>query len=142
MKILVSACLLGVCCRYDGQAKPHEGALSLLGRHTLIPVCPEIYGGLAPPRPAAERVGERVLTAQGGDVTAQYRRGAEETLRLGRLYGCEAALLKERSPSCGSGVIHNGRFDGGLTPGDGVTAALLRANGIAVYGESEWQKLL
>ena len=142
MKILVSACLLGVCCRYDGQAKPHEGALSLLGRHTLIPVCPEIYGGLATPRPAAERVGERVLTAQDGDVTAQYRRGAEETLRLGRLYGCEAALLKERSPSCGSGVIHNGRFDGGLTPGDGVTAALLRANGIAVYGESEWQKLL
>ena len=142
MKILVSACLLGVCCRYDGQAKPHEGALSLLGWHTLIPVCPEIYGGLATPRPAAERVGERVLTAQGGDVTAQYRRGAEETLRLGRLYGCEAALLKERSPSCGSGVIHNGRFDGELTPGDGVTAALLRANGIAVYGESEWQKLL
>ena len=142
MKILVSACLLGVCCRYDGQAKPHEGALSLLGRHTLIPVCPEIYGGLATPRPAAERVGKRVLTAQGGDVTAQYRRGAEETLRLGRLYGCEAALLKERSPSCGSGVIHNGRFDGGLTPGDGVTAALLRANGIAVYGESEWQKPL
>ena len=142
MKILVSACLLGVCCRYDGQAKPHEGALSLLGRHTLIPVCPEIYGGLATPRPAAERVGKRVLTAQGGDVTAQYRRGAEETLRLGRLYGCEAALLRERSPSCGSGVIHNGRFDGGLTPGDGVTAALLRANGLAVYGESEWQKLL
>ena len=142
MKILVSDCLLGACCRYDGQAKPHEGVLSLLGRHTLIPVCPEIYGGLATPRPAAERVGKRVLTAQGGDVTAQYRRGAEETLRLGRLYGCEAALLKERSPSCGSGVIHNGRFDGGLTPGDGVTAALLRANGIAVYGESEWQKLL
>ena len=142
MKILVSACLLGVCCRYDGQAKPHEGVLSLLGRHTLIPVCPEIYGGLATPRPAAERVGKRVLTAQGGDVTAEYRRGAEETMRLGRLYGCEAALLKERSPSCGSGVIHNGRFDGGLTPGDGVTAALLRANGIAVYGESEWQKLL
>lgn len=142
MKILVSACLLGVCCRFDGQAKPHEGVLSLLGRHTLIPVCPEIYGGLATPRPAAERVGKRVLTAQGGDVTAQYRRGAEETLRLGRLYGCEAALLKERSPSCGSGVIHNGRFDGGLAPGDGVTAALLRANGIAVYGESEWQKLL
>ena len=142
MKILVSACLLGVCCRYDGQAKPHEGVLSLLGRHALIPVCPEIYGGLATPRPAAERVGKRVLTAQGGDVTAQYRRGAEETLRLGRLYGCEAALLKERSPSCGSGVIHNGRFDGELTPGDGVTAALLRANGIAVYAESEWQKLL
>ena len=142
MKILVSACLLGVCCRFDGQAKPHEGVLSLLGRHTLIPVCPEIYGGLATPRPAAERVGERVLTAQGGDVTAQYRRGAEETLRLGRLYGCEAALLKERSPSCGHGVIHNGQFDGGLVPGNGVTAEWLLQNGIAVYGESDWEALL
>ena len=132
MKILVSACLLWVCCLYDGQAKPHEGALSLLGRHTLIPVCPEIYGGLATPRPAAERVGERVLTAQGGDVTAQYRRRAAATLRLGPLSAREPALPKERSPCCGSGVIHNGRFDGGLAPGDGVTAALLRANGIAV----------
>ena len=138
----MSACLLGVCCRYDGQAKPHEGALSREGRHPLTPLSRGSSGGSATPRPAAERVGERVLTAQGGDVTAQYRRGAEETLRLGRLYGCEAALLKEHSPSCGSGVIHIGRFDGGLTPGDGVTAALLRANGIAVYGESEWQKLL
>ena len=90
MKILVSACLLGVCCRYDGQAKPHEGALSLLGRHTLIPVCPEIYGGLATPRPAAERVGERVLTAQGGDVTAQYRRVPRRRCGLG---GCTAARL-------------------------------------------------
>ena len=142
MKILVSACLLGVCCRYDGQAKPHEGVLSLLGRHTLIPVCPEIYGGLATPRPAAERVGKRVLTAQGGDVTAQYRRGAEETLRLGRLYGCEAALLKERSPSCGSGAVYDGTFTGTVIPGDGVTAQLLKANGIQVVGESRAEELL
>ena len=141
MKLLVSACLLGVPCRYDGQSKMHDGVCALLEKHTLIPFCPEIYGGLATPRPAAERQGERVVTRDGDDVTAQYRRGAEEALRLCRLYGCEAALLKERSPSCGHGVIHNGLFDGGLTGGDGVTAALLLQNGIAVYGESEWESL-
>ena len=116
MKLLVSACLLGFPCRYDGRAKPHEGVLSLLETHTLIPFCPEIYGGLATPRLAAERQGSRVMTEAGLDVTEQYRRGAGEALRLCRLYGCNAALLKERSPSCGHGVIHNGRFDGGLLP--------------------------
>lgn len=142
MKLLVSACLLGVPCRYDGKAKMHDGVLSLLGRHTLIPFCPEIYGGLPTPRPASERLGERVVAKTGSDVTEQFRRGAGEALRLCRLYGCEAALLKERSPSCGHGVIHNGLFDGGLVEGDGVTAALLVQNGIAVYGESEWERLL
>lgn len=142
MKLLVSVCLLGIPCRYDGQSKMHDGVCALLEKHTLIPFCPEIYGGLATPRPAAERQGERVVTRDGDDVTAQYRKGAEEALRLCRLYGCEAALLKERSPSCGHGVIHNGLFDGGLTEGDGVTAALLLQNGIPVYGESEWEGLL
>ena len=78
----------------------------------------------------------------GTDVTAQYRRGAEQTLHLARLYGCKAAVLKERSPSCGSGRIYDGTFSGRLTSGDGVTAALLKENGIAVYGESEIEALL
>ena len=108
----------------------------------MIPFCPEIYGGLSTPRPASERLGERVVAKTGGEVTEQFRRGAEEALRLGRMYGCEAALLKERSPSCGHGVIHNGLFNGGLVEGDGVTAELLLQNGIAVYGESEWEMLL
>ena len=82
----------------------------------------------------AEWRGERVFTQKGDEVTEQFCRGAEETLRLCRLYGCEAALLKERSPSCGHGVIHNGQFDGGLVPGNGVTAEWLLQNGIAVYG--------
>ena len=73
---------------------------------------------------------------------AQYRRGAEQTLHLARLYGCKAAVLKERSPSCGSGRIYDGTFSGRLTSGDGVTAALLKENGIAVYGESEIEVLL
>ena len=138
---MISACLLGACCRYDGASKAHPLAAALAQRHTLIPVCPEQLGGLSTPRPPAERRGDRVMTER-GDVTEQYRRGAEETLRLYRLLGCEAAVLKERSPSCGYGQIYDGTFSGALTAGDGVTAALLAAHGVAVYGESRIQELL
>ena len=137
MKILVSACLLGVRCRYDGKSKPHPAVEQLMEQHTLIPVCGEIFGGLPTPRVSAERQGERVVTADGRDVTAAYRRGAEEVLRLAERYGCKAAILKERSPSCGSGRIYDGTFTGTLTDGWGVTAELLRDHGICVIGESE-----
>ncbi|MDY5613003.1 DUF523 domain-containing protein [Dysosmobacter sp.] len=142
MKILISACLLGTCCRYDGASKAHPKAAALAERHTLVPVCPEQLGGLATPRPPAERQEGRVVTKTGADVTEAYRRGAEETLRLCRLLGCEAAVLKERSPSCGHGEIYDGTHSGTLTAGDGVTAALLEANGIPVYGESQIERLL
>lgn len=142
MKLLVSACLLGVCCRYDGRSKPHPLAARLLKTHTCVPVCPEQLGGLPTPRPPAERLGKRVVTAAGADVTAPYRRGAEEALRLCRLFDCEAAVLKERSPSCGRGSIHDGTFSGGMTAEDGVAAALLKEHGIPVYGESQILELL
>ena len=141
MKILISACLLGACCRYDGASKAHPLAAALAERHTLVPVCPEQLGGLPTPRPPAERRGGRVVT-QSGDVTEQYLRGAEETLKLCNLLGCEAAVLKERSPSCGRGQVYDGTFSGTLTAGDGVTAELLAAHGIPVYGESQIEKLL
>ena len=136
MRILVSACLLGVSCRYDGKSKPHPAVLALQGQHQLIPVCGEVFGGLPTPRIPAERVGDRVLTEAGRDVTAEYRRGAEEVLALARRLDCKVALLKERSPSCGTGEIYDGSFTRTLTAGDGVTAELLRASGIAVFGES------
>ena len=142
MNILVSACLLGLSCRYDGQSKPNAGIEELMERYHLIPVCGEVFGGLPTPRTPAERVGERVMTRDGADVTAQYRHGAEEVLRLAKLYGCTVAVLKERSPSCGSGEIYDGTFTGSLTEGWGVTAELLRDNGIRVLGESDIQKLL
>ena len=142
MRILISACLLGARCRYDGASKPQPWIAALAKRHTLVPVCPEQLGGLPTPRPPAERRGDRVVTREGADVTAQYRRGAEEALALCRLLGCGAALLKERSPSCGRGEIYDGTFSGTLTPGDGVTAALLEASGVAVYGESRLRELL
>ena len=142
MRILISACLLGCRCRYDGASKPLDRLEELAARHELVPVCPEQLGGLATPRPPAERQGDRVVTRSGGDVTAQYRRGAEEALRLCLLLDCEAALMKERSPSCGCGTVYDGTFTGTLAAGDGVTAELLRDRGIPVYGESRLDELL
>ena len=142
MKILVSACLLGVGCRYDGKNKENTDVLRLMERHTLIPICPEILGGLTTPRPPAERQGKRVINDRGADVTAAYRRGAEEVLRLCRLYGCEVAILKQRSPACGSREIYDGSFRGQLRPGDGVLAQLLKENGIRVLDETETEELL
>ena len=136
MNVLISACLLGCACRYDGKSKPHPAVLALQGQHQLIPVCGEIFGGLPTPRTPAERVGDRVLTEDGRDVTQEYHRGAEEVLALARRLDCKVALLKERSPSCGTGEIYDGSFTRTLTAGDGVTAELLRASGIAVFGES------
>lgn len=142
--VLISACLLGVNCKYNGGANPVSEArlAALKEKYTLVPVCPESYGGLATPRPPSERVGERVLARDGADVTAQYEMGAQAALRLAELFGCKKAILKERSPSCGRGMIYDGTFSGALTPGDGVTAALLAAHGVAVYGEGDIPRLL
>ena len=144
MRILVSACLLGVSCRYDGASKPidAEKIEKLKEKFELIPVCPESLGGLHCPRDPSERIGDKVISCNGADVTVQYERGARETLYLARLFDCRIALLKERSPSCGHGQIYDGSFSGTLRDGDGVTAQLLTANGIAVYGESEIDALL
>ena len=142
--LLISACLLGAACRYDGASRPLEAeALARLKeRYTLIPVCPEQLGGLPTPRPPAERRNGGVFTASGADVTAQYVRGAAEAARFAAFFGCRAALLKARSPSCGSGAVYDGSFTGTLVPGDGVAAAALKAAGIAVYTENELDLLL
>lgn len=142
MTVLVSACLLGVSCRYDGRSKGHPLAAELLKKHTVIPVCPEMLGGLPTPRPPAERQGDGVFTECGADVTENYRRGAEEVLRLARLYGCTVAILKERSPACGSGQIYDGSFSHTLTDGFGVAAELLERSGVRVMGESEIEAFL
>ena len=144
MRILISACLLGVSCRYDGASKPIDSDKieRLKEKFELIPICPESLGGLHCPRDPAERIGKKVISCNGADVTAQYERGARESLYLAELFGCKIALLKERSPSCGKGQIYDGTFSGKLRDGNGVTAELLTANGIAVYGESQIDELL
>ena len=136
MKILVSACLLGVHCRYDGSEKLNEAVKKLAERHTLIPFCPEIYGGLPTPREPSEIREGRVYTRSGRDVTAEYEKGAAEALKVAQMLGCDCALLQDRSPSCGIDRVHNGLFDGGLVDGDGVTARLFREAGIRLVPAS------
>ena len=140
--LLISACLMGTACRYDGKRKPMEGLERLQVRYHLIPVCAEQLGGFPTPRIPAERLGDRVLNREGRDVTAQFLAGAEEVLRLAKQFGCTKALLKERSPSCGHGEIYDGSFTGTRIPGSGVTAQLLAENNITIYGESQWEELL
>lgn len=135
MRLLVSACLLGVMCRYDGQSRPDEKVLTLLKNHVLVPVCPEQLGGLSTPRCPCEIQGDRVMSREGDDRTAEYEKGAQEALRLCRLFSCEAAVLKAKSPSCGLGCVYDGTFSGTLRPGDGVTAGLLKNSGVPVYTE-------
>lgn len=140
--LLISACLLGEDCKYSGGNNYCPGVEALRRRYELYPVCPERDGGLPTPRPPAERQGDRVVNCQGLDVTAQYRRGAAIALETARSHGCTAALLKERSPSCGCGGIYDGTFSHTLVPGMGVAAQLLEENGIKVLGESQLEALL
>ena len=136
--LLISACLLGVECKYSGgsNALPEETIEKLRTRYRLIPVCPETAGGLPTPRDPSERLGERVVSCRGADVTAQFKKGAEAALTLARRYGCTTALMKEHSPSCGSGFIYDGSFLGKLVKGDGCAAELLKAAGVPVVGEN------
>ena len=140
--ILASSCLLGCECRYKGDGCKCDALIKLAESNTIIGVCPEQMGGLPTPRPPAERCGDRVLTEAGADVTAQYRRGAEAALQLARLYNCRTAILKANSPSCGSGTIYDGTFRHRRISGDGLTAALLKANGVQVYNEDTFAALL
>lgn len=142
MNILISACLLGIRCRYNGTDKQDARIAKLLEKHHLIPVCPEIFGGMPTPRDPSERVGDKVMGKNGQDVTVEFMRGAEETLALAKLYGCKYAVLKERSPSCGYGEIYDGSFSGALIAGGGVAAELLAKSGITVLGESRMEELL
>lgn len=140
--VLVSACLLGVCCRYDGESKPNADVISLRDRFILLPICPEEDGGLPTPRTPSERVGDRVLMRDGRDVTENYIKGASLALERAKSFGCTAAILKARSPSCGKGQIYDGSFSGTLTDRDGVCAEMLKRNGIKVYTEDEIEILL
>lgn len=141
-RVLISACLLGVRCRYDGQGQGLGAAEALLARCEPIPVCPEQLGGLPTPRTPAERMGDRVLNREGADVTDAFERGAREAVRLAGLCGARFALLKARSPSCGSREIYDGSFTGRTVPGMGVAAQALTDAGVEVYDEARLDALL
>lgn len=139
MNVLVSACLLGIFCRYNGDRILNEDIGKLAGKEEihLIPVCPEQLGGLKTPRNPSEQKDGKVYDKTGEEQTEAFTFGAKEVLRLAGLFHCPAAILKERSPSCGSRIIYDGSFSGRKIPGDGVCAGLLKANGIRVFGETE-----
>ncbi len=140
--MLISACLLGIGCRYDGGGQYRPEAAALLARYELVPVCPELLGGLPVPRPPAEIKGGRVVTAAGVDVTDAFRLGAERALELARRRGARRALLKDGSPSCGCTRVHDGEFSGRLVPGRGLAAALLTGGGIEAISEDGIGRLL
>ncbi|MEK0313443.1 DUF523 domain-containing protein [Cohnella sp. 56] len=138
-KILISACLLGQKVRYDGEGKrcadPRIERWREEGR--LVPVCPEVAGGLPTPRPPAQIRGDRVVTASGEDVTDAFERGAELALEAACMHDVALAILKQSSPSCGSLYVYDGTFTGAKRPGEGKTAGLLRRNGFKVFGEDQ-----
>ena len=139
---LCSACLLGVKCAYDGKARQNIKIIELSKKEVLIPVCPEQLGGLPTPRESSEIVcndskAKKIVTESGNDVTQQFRKGAEEVLRIAKLLNIESAVLKQRSPSCGCGQVYDGTFSGTTVEGDGITTALLKKKGIKVISEEE-----
>ena len=142
--LLISLCLLGEPCRYDGKSVPMSGEVieRLKEKYILVPVCPEQEGGLPNPRIPAERQGKNVVRRDGVDVTAEYRKGAEVALSLCRRFGISIALMKAKSPSCGAGRIYDGTFSGTLTDGDGVTVSPLSGNGIKIFTENDINSLL
>ncbi|ADT96299.1 protein of unknown function DUF523 [Shewanella baltica OS625] len=138
-KVLVSSCLLGQAVRYDGGHNLMESELvqTWLEQGRIVAICPECAGGLPTPRPPAERVGQRILTAQGEDVTYAFSLGADLALKLAQQEGIKVAILKARSPSCGNKQIYDGQFAKQLIAGQGLTAEKLSAAGITVFNEFE-----
>lgn len=143
-KLLISACLLGQPVRYDGKSKPIPEKLwlkQLQAQGRLVIVCPEVVGGLSTPRPAAERVKDKVITMTGSDVTDAFVKGAKHALQVCQQHNIQYALLKANSPSCGNKQIYDGSFSGQLTDGQGITAKLLTENGVKVFSELELSEL-
>lgn len=153
-RILVSACLVGRPVRYDGRAKTasHPALERWRAAGWLVPLCPEVAAGLPTPRPPAEiepgtsaadvLAGRAAIrTVDGADVSAAFRDGARIALETALAHGCRHALLTDGSPSCGSGFVHDGRFNGHRIAGEGVVAATLRAHGILVFADSDIDRL-
>lgn len=141
MKILVSACLLGENCKYNGGNNKCEEVIKLGQKHTLIPVCPETFANLPTPRVASEIKDGKVYSKDGKDLTEEFYDGAEKTLYVAEESACQIAVLKERSPSCGFGKIYDGTFSGTLTYSNGVAAQMLYEHGIIILGESKLDKI-
>ena len=137
MKYVVSACLLGDNCRYNGGNNYNENVCKFLSNKEYIKVCPECLGGLSIPRLPSEIIGDKVINSSNIDVTLNYKKGAEETLKICQNENINCAIMKSRSPSCGCGKIYDGTFSKKLVDGDGITVRLLKEHGINVLSEED-----
>ncbi len=137
MKVMVSACLLGENCKYSGRNNRSEQLLSILAGHEVIPVCPEMLGGLPVPRIPAEIVDGIVTNRKGISVDAEFRRGAAAALDIARFKEVDLIVLQPRSPSCGLGMIYDGTFSGKLIPGNGIFASLAVDAGFRVINADD-----
>lgn len=135
--ILISACLAGVNCRYDGGNCYNEKIMELVKNGEAILVCPEQLGGLSTPRVPAEIINGKVITKDGIDVTEEYKKGATEVLKLAKCLNINKAIFKSKSPSCGCGIIYDGTFSGNKVNGNGITTQVLLDNGINVITEKD-----
>ena len=141
-KILISACLVGDKCKYDGHSNYTPLIKDLLEKYELVPFCPEVEGGLPTPRKANEIKKDKVFNIAGKEVTKYFNEGAEKALNICKYLNIKIAILKERSPSCGVHEIYDGSFTNKKIKGEGVTTKLLRQNGITVYSEDEIEEFL
>ncbi len=137
MKYVVSACLLGDNCKYNGGNNYNEKVCKFLNDKKYIKVCPECLGGLSIPRLSSEIIGDKVINSSNIDVTLNYKKGAEETLKICQNENINCAIMKSRSPSCGCGKIYDGTFSKKLVDGDGITVRLLKEHGIKVLSEED-----
>ncbi len=138
MKIIVSACLLGDNVKYNGGNNKKDDLIDFLKDYEIVKVCPEVMGGLSIPRIPSEIKEEKVFNKENMDVTDKYLLGAYDALELAKRENIHVAILKERSPSCGSNYIYDGTFSGNLINGEGITTRLLRENGITVLNEENY----
>lgn len=141
-KILISACLIGDKVRFDGKSNYNPKIQDLLEKYELVPFCPEVEGGLSIPRIPCEKYNDKVINKEGKNVTKYFEKGADLALNICQYLGIRIAILKENSPSCGTKKVYNGKFEGKLIPGEGVTAELLKRKGIKVISEEEIDSLL
>lgn len=141
MRILVSACLLGYNCKYNGKNNYNSKIVELLKEHEVVPVCPEMFGGLSCPRIPCEKVGNKIMDKEGNDCTKQFIKGAEIALNIAKEKQVDFAILQRRSPSCGYSLIYYGTFNGNLIVGSGIFAQKLQSLDIPIM-EAESEKFV
>ena len=142
MKIGVSSCLLGINCKYNGKSNINEDIIKLKGQFELVPICPEVLGGLGTPRTPAEIINDKVINKDGIDVTKNYFDGAKKALEILKQNNIKIVILKSKSPSCGNGEIYDGTFSHNLRAGNGIAAKMFLENNIEIYNENNFKELL